>query len=499
MISTDPTEIALTIAAAKAGITQNTMENAYHRLDEIPFDSERKCMSVVCRNSKGELLVLTKGAPDIIIDKCTRILSARGVIKLDEMTKRTINKINDNMAGNALRVMGLAYRKLETGQYSAGNKNLEKELIFVGLMGMIDPPRKEAIEAVNKCRLAGIKPVMITGDHKLTATAIASELNIFNEGDNVLTGSELDEMSDDQLAEIAETVSVYARVSPKHKLMIVRVLKRLGHIVSMTGDGVNDAPAVKEADIGVAMGITGTDVTKEASSMILLDDNFATIVAAIEEGRVIYKNIRKFIRYMLSCNLGEVLTMFLGMLMWLPIPLMPIQILWVNLVTDGLPAIALGLDPPERDIMLRPPRGAKENIFSQGLLKLILFRGVLIGLSTLGVFVSILYFTNNITLARTGAFMTLVLTQLIHVFECKSESRNIFEIDLFDNIPLVLSVICSLLMILGVIYIPACQKVFETMPLALNEWCMVVGFSMVGPLLSSMIGLNKRRRVVIKE
>ena len=498
-ISGDPTEIALTIAAAKAGITQNTMENAYHRLDEIPFDSERKCMSVVCRNSKGELLVLTKGAPDIIIDKCTRILSARGVIKLDEMTKRTINKINDNMAGNALRVMGLAYRKLETGQYSAGNKNLEKELIFVGLMGMIDPPRKEAIEAVNKCRLAGIKPVMITGDHKLTATAIASELNIFNEGDNVLTGSELDEMSDDQLAEIAETVSVYARVSPKHKLMIVRVLKRLGHIVSMTGDGVNDAPAVKEADIGVAMGITGTDVTKEASSMILLDDNFATIVAAIEEGRVIYNNIRKFIRYMLSCNLGEVLTMFLGMLMWLPIPLMPIQILWVNLVTDGLPAIALGLDPPERDIMLRPPRGAKENIFSQGLLKLILFRGVLIGLSTLGVFVSILYFTNNITLARTGAFMTLVLTQLIHVFECKSESRNIFEIDLFDNIPLVLSVICSLLMILGVIYIPACQKVFETMPLGLNEWSMVVGFSMVGPLLSSMIGLNKRRRVVIKE
>lgn len=497
-ISGDPTEIALTIAAAKAGITQNTMENAYHRLDEIPFDSDRKCMSVVCRNSKGELLVLTKGAPDIIIDKCTRILSARGVIKLDQLTKRTINKINDNMAGDALRVMGLAFRKLETGQYSAGNKNLEKELIFVGLMGMIDPPRKEAIEAVNKCRLAGIKPVMITGDHKLTATAIASELNIFNEGDNVLTGTELDKMSDDQLAEIAETVSVYARVSPKHKLMIVRVLKRLGHIVSMTGDGVNDAPAVKEADIGVAMGITGTDVTKEASSMILLDDNFATIVAAIEEGRVIYNNIRKFIRYMLSCNLGEVLTMFLGMLMWLPIPLMPIQILWVNLVTDGLPAIALGLDPPERDIMLRPPRGAKENIFSQGLLKLILFRGVLIGLSTLGVFASILYFTNNITLARTGAFMTLVLTQLIHVFECKSESRNIFEIDLFDNIPLVLSVICSLMMILGVIYIPACQKVFETMPLGLNEWSMVVGFSLVGPLLSSMIGMNKRRRVVIK-
>ena len=492
-ISGDPTEIALTIAAAKAGLTQSSLGSSYQRIDELPFDSDRKCMSIVCKNVKGEIYVFTKGAPDMIIDKCSRIMSARGIIKLDEMTRRTLTKLIDGMANSALRVMGLAYRKLESGVYNPGSRNIETDLVFVGLMGMIDPPRKEAVEAVQKCKLAGIKPVMITGDHKLTATAIAKELNIYSDGDNVLTGAELDKMNDSQLAKVAESVSVYARVSPKHKLMIVRVLKELGHIVAMTGDGVNDAPAVKEADIGVSMGITGTDVTKEASAMVLLDDNFATIVAAVEEGRVIYNNIRKFIRYMLACNLGEVLTMFLGMVMWLPIPLLPIQILWVNLVTDGLPAIALGLDPPENDIMMRKPRGAKDSIFSNGLLKLIVARGVFIGLSTLGVFASILYFVNNVELARTGAFMTLVLTQLIHVFECKSETKTIFEIPLFNNIPLVMAVLCSVVMILGVVYVPALQVIFETVPLGLNEWLLIMGFTLMGPVLSSLLGINRKK------
>ncbi len=492
-ISGDPTEIALTIAAAKAGITQNSLNGTYQRIDELPFDSDRKCMSIVCKSNKGEVYVFTKGAPDMIIDKCNRIMSVRGIIKLDELTRRSITRINDSMANNALRVMGLAFRKLETGTYNPNTKNVENDLIFVGLMGMIDPPRKEAVEAVQKCRLAGIKPIMITGDHKLTATAIARELNIYCEGDNVLTGAELDKMNESQLENMAPSVSVYARVSPKHKLMIVRVLKKLGHIVAMTGDGVNDAPAVKEADIGVSMGITGTDVTKEASSMVLLDDNFATIVAAVEEGRVIYNNIRKFIRYMLACNLGEVLTMFLGMIMWLPIPLLPIQILWVNLVTDGLPAIALGLDPAENDIMMRKPRGAKDHIFSHGLLKLIVSRGIFIGLSTLGVFVSILYFVDSVELARTGAFMTLVMTQLIHVFECKSETKNIFEIPIFNNIPLILAVLCSLVMILGVVYIPALQTIFETVPLGLNEWLLILGFTLMGPVLSSLLGVNRKR------
>ncbi|GAE88723.1 cation-transporting ATPase [Acetivibrio straminisolvens JCM 21531] len=355
---------------------------------------------------------------------------------------------------------------------------------------MIDPPRKEALDAVRKCKLAGIKPIMITGDHKITAAAIARELNIASEGDRVLTGAQLEQIDDRKLEEVVDKVSVYARVSPRHKLRIVKALKKLGHIVAMTGDGVNDAPAIKEADIGVAMGLTGTDVTKEASSMILRDDNFATIVAAVEEGRVIYNNIRKFIRYMLSCNIGEVLTMFVGTLIGLPLPLLPIQILWVNLVTDGLPAIALGLEPAEKDIMLRPPRGAKENIFSNGLWQLIVFRGALIGFSTLAVFASILNFTSNVHVARTAAFVTLVITQLIHVFECKSERKNIFEIPFFNNIPLILAVMCSLIMILGVVYVPLFQEVFKTVPLSLNDWILIGGFSALGPVISSFFRVN---------
>jgi P-type Ca2+ transporter type 2C len=489
-ITGDPTEGALLVAAAKAGLTDAVLDKSYFRIDELPFDSDRKCMSVVCDNTKGEVLVFTKGAPDIIIDKCSKIYTSKGIRELNTAVKTGILKLNDTMAIDAMRVLGVAFKRLDSRLYK--RDSIEKDLVFVGLIGMIDPPRREAIEAVQRCRLAGIKPVMITGDHKVTATAIARELNIYNKGDKVLSGAELEKMGEKDLERVANDVSVYARVSPKHKLMIVRVLKRLGHIVAMTGDGVNDAPAIKEADIGISMGITGTDVTKEASSMILMDDNFATIVAAIEEGRVIYSNIRKFIRYMLACNIGEVLTMFVGMLLGMPLPLLPIQILWVNLVTDGLPAIALGLDPPERDVMMRPPRNAREHIFSNGLLSLILFRGVMIGFSTLAVFASILYFTSDLEGARTGAFLTLVITQLIHVFECKSEKKNIFEIPLFNNLYLVFAVLCSLAMIFGVIYIPFLQTVFSTVALTLNDWILVVGFSAFGPVVSSFFTRNRR-------
>lgn len=488
-LSGDPTEAALLVSGAKGGIFQEKINKEYKRMEEVPFDSERKCMSVICRNRNGESFVFTKGAADVIIEKCTKVYTSRGIVTLDEGKKRRILKINDDMAKEALRVLGLAYKRVD--RYS-NFKEAESELVFVGLTGMIDPPRKEALNAVNKCRLAGIKPIMITGDHKITAYAIAKELNICKEGDRVLTGKELEEISDNKLQELVDEVTVYARVSPKHKLRIVKALKKRGHIVAMTGDGVNDAPAIKEADIGISMGITGTDVTKEASSMVLMDDNFATIVSAIEEGRIIYSNIRKFIRYMLSCNIGEVLTMFIGMLIGLPLPLLPIQILWVNLVTDGLPAIALGLEPAEKDIMMRPPRGAKESVFSKGLLNLILFRGVIIGLSTLVVFISILKFTSDVNTARTAAFVTLVITQLIHVFECKSERKNIFEVPFFSNIYLVLAVICSLIMIIGVVYHSFFQKIFRTVALGYNEWILIGGFSALGPVIASFFKVNAK-------
>jgi Ca2+-transporting ATPase len=491
IVAGDPTEGALLVAAAKGGLTEDVLYKEYERIDEIPFDSDRKCMSVICESRRGGTFVFTKGAPDIIIKKCSKIQTSKGVLNLSPAVRAGVMRVNDKMASEALRVLGVAYKKIGSGSFRRGD--VEDELIFVGLLGMIDPPRKEALYAVQKCRMAGIKPIMITGDHKITATAIAKELNIYQSGEKVLTGADLEEIGEERLEKMVNSISVYARVSPKHKLMIVRALKKHGHIVAMTGDGVNDAPAIKEADIGVAMGITGTDVTKEASSMVLLDDNFATIVAAIEEGRVIYSNIRKFIRYLLSCNIGEVLTMFLGMLVGLPIPLLPIQILWVNLVTDGLPAIALGLEPPEKDIMMRPPRKSNDNVFSDGLLSLIILRGTLLGVSTLAVFISILYFTRDITLARTGAFVTLVLTQLTHVFECKSERKTIFEISLLDNMYLVLAVLCSLAMILSVVYVPALQPIFKTEALTYNEWLLIVGFTALGPVLSTFFRSMRRR------
>ncbi len=493
----DPTEGALLVAAARAGLTNERLANTYSRVDEIPFDSERKCMSVVCENGKGELLVFTKGAPDVLLKKCVSTYDSRAVMPLTSQTKARIIRVNDMMAGEALRVIAVAFKKLGTNAYN--KDKLEEELVFAGLIGMIDPPRKEAADAVSKCRMAGIKPVMITGDHKLTAVAIARELDIYRDGERVMTGSELDSINEAELDSIAEEVSVYARVSPKHKLMIVRSLKKKGHIVAMTGDGVNDAPAVKEADIGVAMGQTGTDVTKEASSMVLLDDNFATIIAAIEEGRVIYNNIRKFIRYMLACNIGEVLTMFIGMLVGLPIPLLPIQILWVNLVTDGLPAIALGFDPAEKDVMKRPSRKPDEGIFSNGLGFIIPFRGVLIGATTLAVYISLLQMHGSLAEARTAAFVTLVLTQLIHVFECKSETKSLFQIPIFNNIYLVLAVLCSLAMILGVVYIPPLQIIFKTVPLDFSAWMITGGLSFLVPILAGFfpvhLRVHKRRTV----
>ncbi|KPU44053.1 calcium-transporting ATPase [Oxobacter pfennigii] len=472
----DPTEVALLILGHKAGKLKNDIDIKYQRVGEIPFDSDRKRMSVVVKCKNGYYVFL-KGALDNTIDRLSSIHTSSGIKRISPLIKKSILSSNDKMAQKALRVLCVAYKKLEQLPSKMDVEMIEKDLVFLGLAGMIDPPREEVKEAVNICKIAGIKPVMITGDHKETAIAIANDLKLMDKSSKVLTGKELDEISDGTLNKIAMDVSVYARVTPKHKLRIVKAYKENDCIVAMTGDGVNDAPAIKEADIGVSMGKTGTDVTKEASAMVLLDDNFATIVAAVEEGRIIYDNIRKFIRYLLSCNLGEVLTMFLASLIGYSTPLLPIQILWVNLVTDGLPAIALGVDPPDNDIMLRHPRGKDESIFSHGLADKIIIRGVLICLCTITVFLVNLKLSGSLEKARTMAFATLVMSQLIHVFECRSERHTIFEINFFKNIYLIFAVITSICMLCIAIYIPSLQSVFKTVSLDLGDWIEILFFS----------------------
>lgn len=483
-IEGDPTEVALVRAAIDSGLDKNAMDSCYQRAKEIPFDSDRKLMSVVCRTNKGELFLFAKGAPEVILEKSNKILV--GDYEREMTFNERENVMNEcrKMTAMALRVIGFAYRIVEKNQL--WSDKLEEKLVFIGLAGMTDPPRKEALEAVYRCRMAGIKTVMITGDHKETAKAIATTLDIYRDGDQILTGSEMDQLTDKQLENVCNQTTVYARVYPRHKLRIVRAYRAKGHIVAMTGDGVNDAPAVKDADIGIAMGKSGTDVTRQSAAMILMDDNFSSIVAAVEEGRNIYSNIRKFIRYLLSCNVGEVLTMFLASLIGLPIPLMPAQILIVNLATDGLPAIALGLEPGEPEIMNKPPRSPDESIFAHGLSGIIAIRGILIALSTLASFLIIFANSKNIATARTAALVTLVLSQLIHVFECKSETRGLFEIKLFSNMYLVLAVISSLIMLLGVIYLPFMIPIFGTVPLKLNEWLISGGISLLVPIVFSI-------------
>ncbi|MEG2596961.1 MAG: cation-translocating P-type ATPase [Oscillospiraceae bacterium] len=480
----DPTEAALLVMAAKTGVTQRFLADEYKRIDEIPFDSKRKIMSVVVVDRQGQRLIMTKGGCDVLLEKCSGMLCGDKILPITGILRNKIEEANTRMAEKGLRVLGMGYRLMTSGE---GMAHAERGLIFAGLVGMMDPPRKEAKTAVLTCRKAGIKTVMITGDHKLTACAIAKQVGIFHENDGVLTGKELDLLSEEELTRQIENVTVFARVSPHHKLKIVRAFRQKGHITAMTGDGVNDAPAVKEADIGVSMGISGTDVTKEASDVILLDDNFATLVTAVEEGRTIYGNIRKFIRYLLSCNIGEVLTMFLGILMGLPVILLPIHILLVNLVTDGLPAIALGLDPADKNSMKKLPRRASDSIFSDGLLSTIVFRGCLIGLTTLAVFVHFLTSFGSIEMARSAAFLTLVMTQLIHVFECKSEEKTIFTIHFWNNWKLVAAVILSAAIIMAAIFWPPMQKIFQTVALNGSQLATVGCYLAVAPILSVVV------------
>lgn len=485
----DHTEICLLNLAEHYGFSRQELENTYKRLDEQPFDSTRKRMSVVVEDNNNQKYMFVKGAFDVLMKKCTSYQQGNSTFPLIATDKRNFEEQNGKMADSALRVICIAYKKITP----LVDAKTEEGLTFLGLVGMIDPPRKEVRGAVISCYKAGIKTIMITGDHKKTAVAIAKDVSIFHDGDMVLSGEELDKMSFDELCTVVNKVSVFARVSPDHKLSIVRSLKRHGHIVAMTGDGVNDAPAIKEADIGVSMGITGTDVTREASEIILLDDNFATLVGAIDEGRSIYNNIRKFIRYLLACNIGEVITMFFGMLMGMPVILLPIQILLINLVTDGLPAIALGLEPSDNRSMTKPPRKPNEGVFSNGLATKIVFRGFLIGITTLASFVTLFKQTGSIDIARSGALFALIFAQLIHVFECKSEEKGLFAIPYFNNIKLILAVMMSLTILLLVLYVPQLSMIFSTVALTLSQAFVPIAYSLIPAILVGMVAKKGKR------
>jgi Ca2+-transporting ATPase len=483
IIDGDPTEGALLVSAMKAGLEREALLAQFTIEKEFPFDSTRKMMSVIVKDKHGKRFVITKGAPDVLVGLSESILwdGKQQYFGGDVLSK--VQDSIDELASKALRTIAIAFKPLKDEQSCSREEEAERDLVFIGLQGMIDPPRPEVKQAIQECKEAGIKTIMITGDHLITAKAIAKQLGIIHGKSKVMDGKTLNDLSLDQLEEVVEDVSVFARVSPEHKLKIVKALQNRGHIVAMTGDGINDAPAIKSADIGISMGITGTDVAKEASSLILLDDNFATIKAAIKEGRNIYENIRKFVRYLLASNVGEILVMLFAMLLSLPLPIVPIQILWVNLVTDGLPAMALGLDQPEENVMKRKPRHPKEGVFARGLGWKVVSRGFLIGLITLIAFMTIYYQNKEqLAYAQTVAFATLVLAQLIHVFDCRSE-HSILARNPFGNMYLVMAVLSSILLMLVVIYLPGLQTIFHTLPIKPKDWLLIISLSAIPTFL----------------
>lgn len=496
----DPTEGALIVAARKAGLQSEELDLRFKRVGEAPFSPERRLMSTVHADAEREerFLVFTKGAPDALLARCSQELVGDKARTLTEKRRAEILAVNDELAGEALRMLGIAFRSLQRAAWAhrAFDDEVEHDLVFLGLIGMIDPPRDEAREAVARAKGAGIRPIMITGDHPRTAAVIACELGISDDG-RAATGAEIEMMADDALDRTVRTVSVYARVDPEHKLRIVKSLQRQGMTVAMTGDGVNDAPALKTADIGVAMGLTGTEVTKQAADMVFADDNFATIVAAVEQGRAIFANIRKFLRYLLSSNLGEVTTMFFGVLMaetlglraaensGLVLPLTATQILWINLVTDGAPALALGVDPPDPDIMKQPPRPLGEGVITRRMSAGIFFVGVVMAAGTLlmldlslpGGFIE---GSGSISYAQTMAFMTLVMFQLFNVFNARSDERSAFRGSATN--PWVWAAVgLSLLLQAGVIYLPFLQEAFSTTSLSVGDWllCAAVASSVL--------------------
>ncbi|BAZ46058.1 cation-transporting ATPase, E1-E2 type [Chondrocystis sp. NIES-4102] len=482
----DPTEGALLVLAAKGGILRSEIEQSMPRVGEFPFDADRKRMSVIVTNPQvGEspYLMFTKGSTELILERCVSLEIQDQIQDITPSQKQEILEINDHLAANGLRVLGFAYKPLPEIPPSDAMETSEQGLVWLGLVGMIDPPRTEVQEAVQRCKRAGIRSVMITGDHPLTALAIASKLDITNQSDRVLTGRELEIMSTEELEKIVPQVNVYARVTPEHKLRIVKALQKRGEFVAMTGDGVNDAPALKQADIGIAMGITGTDVSKEASDMILLDDNFATIVAATEEGRVVYDNIRRFIKYILGSNIGEVLTIAAAPLLGLGgVPISPLQILWMNLVTDGLPALALALEPAEPNVMSRPPYSPRESIFARGLGLYMLRIGIIFALITILLMVWSYNYdkvngdTDN---WKTMVFTTLCLAQMGHALAVRSDTKLTIEMNPFSNPYVLGAVTLTTILQLLLIYVAPLRNFFDTNVLSLTELLICFGFSML--------------------
>lgn len=469
----EPTETAIAEAAEEMGEKKSRLESIMPRIDEIPFSSDRKMMTTVHEFGNGNNLCITKGAPERVLNLCGKYSDGRTI---DQSERRKLDKINESMTSSALRVLAVAYK--ETGK---NDRNYEKGLTFAGFIGMIDPPREEVAQAVEDCKKAGIKVVMITGDHALTARAIAEKTGIYKDGDLIFDGRQLETMNQTQLDDKLEKISVFARVSPEHKLKIVNAYKRKGKTVAMTGDGVNDAPALKAADIGCAMGQNGTDVAKGASDMIITDDNFATIVSAVKEGRIIYNNIRKSVHFLISSNIGEILTIFTAMIFGWSTPLLPIHLLWVNLITDSLPAIALGLDRPEENVMENPPVSSNKSLFSGGLGYRIAYEGFMIGILALTAFgIGHKYFDNGEihNISRTMAFAVLSISQLVHAFNMRTD-KSIFKIHIFSNKYLCIAFIIGVSMQAAVIMIPFLAAVFDVTALNLQQWGIVAVLSFI--------------------
>lgn len=489
----DPTEGAMLVLGEKIGLSKDRLNEEYRRIQEIPFDSDRKLMSTF-HEKDGELTIYTKGAPDEILKRCTHIYKDGVVSEITEADRRKILEANSSFAKSALRVLGVASKAVETLDDFDSQEN---SLTYLGLMCMIDPPREEVKPAVEECRKAGIRVKMITGDHKITASAIAGDLGIMSPGEEALEGAEIQLLSDEELREKVKTVNVFARVSPEHKVRLVSACKANGEIVAMTGDGVNDAPSLKRADIGVAMGITGTDVSKEAADMILTDDNFVSIVHAVEEGRTIYNNIRKVVGYLLSCNIGEILLIFLAMLFNLPMPLMPIHLLSINLITDAFPAFALGLEEREPGIMDQKPRDPNESIIDKKMRVAVAMQSLFLGIGALTAFyighISYRGVEGGETIARTMCFVALILGELFRAYSNRSEKRSIFGIRLLSNSFLNKCVIASFAFLVVVVYVPFLNTIFSTAPLTLTQLSEAIGFAVVPTLGGELAKLITKR------